>query len=215
MLGVLALPLAAGLVIGALARPSPAGSGYGSLIGTVGPGFNISLRDASGKAVSQLAPGTYTIDVSDRSPEHNFHLFGPGVDQATSIDATGSATWTVTFQNGRYNFICDAHPGQMRGSFRAGSAPRATLAVSKLSVRVGRRVLVVRLTVNRSGKARFKLLRRSKSVRAATFALHRGANSLRFRLPKHHAAGTYRLSIVVRAAGLQRTFVRSVRLARA
>ena len=43
--------------------------------------FVISLRDANGNAVTQLAPGTYDIAVSDRAESHNFHLRGPGVDK--------------------------------------------------------------------------------------------------------------------------------------
>src|SRR5437762_6019804 len=50
--------------------------------------FVISLRDASGNAVTQLAPGTYDIAVSDRSEEHNFHLKGPGVDMSRSEEHT-------------------------------------------------------------------------------------------------------------------------------
>ena len=48
--------------------------------------FVISLRDGNGNAVTQLAPGTYDIAVSDRSESHNFHLKGPGVDQSTPIE---------------------------------------------------------------------------------------------------------------------------------
>src|SRR6266545_1109371 len=50
-----------------------------ALSGTVGPGFTIGLRHA-GKPVAHLAPGRYAITVSDRSPIHDFHLRGPGVD---------------------------------------------------------------------------------------------------------------------------------------
>ena len=47
-----------------------------------------------------ISPGTYTIRVLDDAEEHNFHLFGPGVDQATSTGGMSSPTWTVTFQPG-------------------------------------------------------------------------------------------------------------------
>src|SRR5262245_32341734 len=40
---------------------------------TVGPGFTISLRDASGANVTHLPVGTYEIAVNDQAIEHNFH----------------------------------------------------------------------------------------------------------------------------------------------
>lgn len=83
--------------------------------------FVISLRDASGNAVTQLAPGTYDIAVSDRSESHNFHLKGPGVDMSTPIGEKQETTWTVTIGEGRYTYVCDAHASQMRGYFLAGA----------------------------------------------------------------------------------------------
>jgi len=58
--------------------------------------FVISLRDANGNAITQLAPGAYDISVSDRSEAHNFHLKGPGLDQSTPIGEKQETTWTVT-----------------------------------------------------------------------------------------------------------------------
>src|SRR5947207_7466572 len=92
--------------------------------------FVISLRDASGNAVTQLAPGTYDIAVSDRSEEHNFHLKGPGVDMSTPIGEKQETTWTVTIGEGRYTYVCDAHSSQMRGYFLAGAIAPATLTGS-------------------------------------------------------------------------------------
>lgn len=108
---------AALLVPGAAVSRSAQGT---ELDGTVGPGFSITLQK-DGTRVSHLDPGSYTIKVSDLSEEHNFHLSGPGVDQATSVDATGTTTWTVTLSDGTYRYQCDAHPTQMRGSFTVGS----------------------------------------------------------------------------------------------
>ena len=87
-----------------------------TLLATVGPGFSIKLTDASGTRAVQVVPGTYTINVSDLSAEHNFHITGPGVDQTTTVDGTGTATWTVTFQEGTYHYECDAHPTTMKGN---------------------------------------------------------------------------------------------------
>jgi plastocyanin len=83
--------------------------------------FVISLRDGNGNAVTQLAPGTYDIAVSDRSESHNFHPKGPGVDQSTPIGEKQETTWTVTIGDGRYTYVCDAHSTQMRGYFLAGA----------------------------------------------------------------------------------------------
>jgi hypothetical protein len=94
-----------------------------TLTGVVGPGFNISLKNADGTGVNHLDPGTYDITVTDNAIEHNFHLGGPGVDQATDVEGMGTFTWTVTITDGTYTFICDAHPTLMKGSFTAGNVP--------------------------------------------------------------------------------------------
>ena len=93
-----------------------------TLKGTVGPGFTITLKDSSGETVKHLDPGTYVVEVSDLSNSHDFHLFGPGVEESTSIEGTGNSTWTVTFTDGTYHYRCDAHPTQMSGEFTVGSA---------------------------------------------------------------------------------------------
>jgi plastocyanin len=97
-----------------------------TLRGTVGPDFTISLVDASGGRVTHLENGTYTIAVDDRSPEHNFHLLGPGVDQHTDVEFVGAVTWTVTVNDGNYTYFCDPHFSQMKGAFTAGVAPTTT-----------------------------------------------------------------------------------------
>jgi plastocyanin len=91
-----------------------------TLTATVTADARISLTNEDGSAVSQLDPGTYTINVSDQTDLHNFSLSGPGVSMETALEFVGSATWTVTFANGRYTFLCDAHPTTMRGTFNVG-----------------------------------------------------------------------------------------------
>lgn len=93
------------------------GSTGTTLDGTVGPGFDISLKDSSGNDVSTLTPGTYTINVDDKASIHNFHLTGPGVDESTDVSGTGTTSWTVTLQTGTYTFQCDPHSSSMNGSF--------------------------------------------------------------------------------------------------
>jgi hypothetical protein len=102
-----------------------------TLHATVGPGFTISIKNSAGVGLTRVAPGPYSIEVRDLSPDHSFHLRGPGVDQATTVPGTGTTTWDVTLVVGTYSFFCDAHPGTMKGSFRVGAA------LPKLSGRVG------------------------------------------------------------------------------
>jgi plastocyanin len=85
--------------------------------------FVISLNDSTGAPVVHIAPGTYTIHVNDQSALHSFHLFGTGVDQATTVEEITKTTWTVTFTDGTYKYQCDAHPSQMHGSFTVGTPP--------------------------------------------------------------------------------------------
>ena len=89
-----------------------------TLSASVGPGFDISLKDADGADVTTLTAGTYTIEVDDQSDIHNFHLSGPGgVDVATEVGEMGTTSWQVTFEAGSYHFQCDPHASQMNGDF--------------------------------------------------------------------------------------------------
>jgi len=110
------------LAVVAVSIPAAATSApNATLTGVVGPGFNISLKNPDGTGVSHLDPGTYDITVADNAIEHNFHLQGPGIDQATDVEGMGTFTWTVTITDGTYTFLCDAHPTLMKGSFTAGN----------------------------------------------------------------------------------------------
>ena len=130
-----------------LALLVPAGAGSAPpqpLVATVGDplvpeAFRITLRDAAGNPVSHVDPGTYAIDVHDYAKTHNFHLRGPGVDRASDIEGTTTTTvWNVTFTNGTYTFVCDAHPLQMKGAFTSGTvATPPKPKVKKLNARVG------------------------------------------------------------------------------
>jgi plastocyanin len=88
-----------------------------TLTASVGPGFEISLTDASGNDVSTLTAGAYTIEVDDQSDIHNFHLTGTGVDEDSGVSETGMSTWEVTFEAGSYHFQCDPHASTMNGDF--------------------------------------------------------------------------------------------------
>ena len=78
--------------------------------------FTITLTDSSGAPVRELPAGDYTIEVSDPSTIHNFHLSGEGVDESTSVPETEDTTFEVTLEAGDYTFSCDPHPA-MSGSF--------------------------------------------------------------------------------------------------
>jgi plastocyanin len=116
----LLLVLAAGAV---LASP-PAAFGQTKLVGTVGPDHRIAFTHENGTRVTDVPAGTYTIEVRDLADVHNFHLFGPGVNMRTEVEAIGTVTWTVTFTDkARYTFQCDPHFSTLRGTFTTGGGP--------------------------------------------------------------------------------------------
>lgn len=92
------------------------------IFGVVGPGFSITLSDASGAKITHLDAGTYDLVVDDKSEFHNFHLIGTGVDVTTEVETSGEKTFTVTLTDGIYKFQCDPHIGDMNGQFAVGTA---------------------------------------------------------------------------------------------
>lgn len=121
---VTALAAAATMLPAGASSAQPSSVQQVTLNAEVGPGFTISLRNADGSPVTNLNPGTYHIAVVDRATEHNFHLFGEGVDMRTAVETTESATWTVTFLDGKtYRFQCDPHNTSMFGRFTVGNVP--------------------------------------------------------------------------------------------
>ena len=113
IIALLSLVAAAALVLSA-----PAGAAPKVVNGSVGPGFTISLK-SGGKKVTSLKAGTYRFDVSDRSPIHDFHLSGPGVNKVvTAVSFQGRRSVTVKLKRGTYRYVCDPHASFMKGSFR-------------------------------------------------------------------------------------------------
>ena len=87
------------------------------LVGTVGPGFTITLKRLN-KPLRTLPAGRYSITVSDKSNIHNFHLKGPGLNkEITTVGFVGTKTVIVALKKGRYSFVCDPHFTSMHGSF--------------------------------------------------------------------------------------------------
>ena len=112
------LVLAVAALVAALAVPAASAVGS-TLNGTVGPGFTITL-DKSGKKVSTLTPGSYTIKVADKANIHDFHLFGPGVNKViTTVPFVGTKSVTVTLKKGTYTYQCDPHAAAgMKATFK-------------------------------------------------------------------------------------------------
>jgi Copper binding proteins, plastocyanin/azurin family len=89
----------------------PVAAATPKLPGSVGPGFTISMKKPT-KA------GKYSLVVSDKSDEHNFHLKGPGgVNVKTTVGFTGTKTFAIKVVKGKYTFVCDPHVSTMKGSF--------------------------------------------------------------------------------------------------
>jgi len=59
------------------------------------------------------------------------------VDKFTDVGETGQVIWEVTFVDGTYRYVCDAHVATMKGSFTVGSVPPPPAAPQKLSGSVG------------------------------------------------------------------------------
>jgi plastocyanin len=91
-----------------------------TVVGTVGPGYTITLK-LNGAKVTKLKAGVqYRFVISDRSSIHDFHLTGPGTNRVvTSVDFTGTKSFVLRLKKGTYNFVCDPHASFMHGSFKA------------------------------------------------------------------------------------------------
>jgi len=105
--------------LAALALTSSAGAAVPTkLVGTVGPGFTITLKKTA-RPVRLLTPGRYSITVADKSNIHNFHLKGPGLNkEITTVGFVGTKTVIVALRKGTYTFVCDPHFTSMKGSFK-------------------------------------------------------------------------------------------------
>ena len=89
------------------------------LVGTVGPGYTISLKK-DGKKVTTLKAGKYTFLITDKASIHNFSLDGPnGLEKTfTTVPFKGQKSVTMTLKKGSYKFYCEAHESTMFGNFK-------------------------------------------------------------------------------------------------
>ena len=117
---VLVVAVLVGMLVGAAAgEGAPAENP--KLHAAVDAGFSITLTTDAGSPVTKLDPGTYDIEVEDETNAHNFHLLGPGVNRSTTVGGVAKEVWTVTFTDGTYTYVCDAHSTSMRGTFTVGN----------------------------------------------------------------------------------------------
>lgn len=88
------------------------------LVGTVGPGYTITLTKG-GKKVTKLKAGKYTFVINDKSSIHSYVLSGPNrfAKNLTSASFTGTKTFTLTLKKGTYKYYCSVHPTTMFGKF--------------------------------------------------------------------------------------------------
>jgi hypothetical protein len=187
-----------------------------AIVGT-NDGFTITLNDASGKRISEIAPGTYTVVVQDRSSIHNFHLASnedATVDFRTDLEFVGEQSFTVTFRDHtRYAYACEPHWQTMNGAFFVTSTPAPPppppppvrklsavvkpgggISLSSVSVPAGR----YKLTVNDQGK-RDNFHLRGKAINKRTGLAFRGRVGWGLTLSR----GAYRFGSD--RAGLKRT----------
>jgi plastocyanin len=199
-LGVLLVLSIAGLATAvSVARPAATD---GTLQASVGPGCSISLTQ-NGVKVTHLDPGTYTINVNDQADIHNFDLFGPGVKESTGVDTIGTTTWTVTFTDGTYNYVCDAHPASMTGKFTVGTVqtttttpPPPTALKVKAKAKVTARTVAVTATATKVAALDFGLWKGTKRVAHATARAK--VKTVKLKAP---SAGRYVAKITAKAGG--------------
>jgi plastocyanin len=101
-----------------LALASVATAAPPKLIGTVGPGYTITLKKG-GTKVTNLKAGKYTFVINDRASIHNYNLDGPNgfAKTFTSVPFKGTKTITLTLKAGKYKFYCEPHESTMFGKF--------------------------------------------------------------------------------------------------
>ena len=103
----------------------PAQASTPKLIGTVGPGYTITLKQGTAK-VKTLKAGKYVFVITDKASIHNFTIErekgGPKIEKTlTGTSFQGKKTITVTLKTGSWKFYCSIHEPQMFGFFKVTS----------------------------------------------------------------------------------------------
>jgi len=87
------------------------------LHGSVVPG-HITLKNGVGQPYLHGSAGLYRISITDKSPNDDFRLVGPGVNLViTTVPFVGAHSVQVTLGHGTYHYLSDPHHTSMRGSF--------------------------------------------------------------------------------------------------
>lgn len=89
-----------------------------ALVGTVGPGYTITLKSGT-KVVKTLKAGTYKLTIHDNAKIHAFSLDGPHgyAKDFTAVPFVGTKTFTVKLKAGKYKYYCPPHEPIMFGHF--------------------------------------------------------------------------------------------------
>jgi len=114
-----AIVAAVALTVFALAATAMAASQatHPKLLGVVGKNdaFKITLANATGKIVTSLKAGTYTVVIHDDSAIHNYELDGPNGKSwtFTTPPFVGTKTMTLKLTAGKYKAYCAPHEATM------------------------------------------------------------------------------------------------------
>ena len=96
-----------------------------AIVGT-NDGFTITLNDASGKKVSRIAPGTYTVlsTTGPRSTTSTWRATRTRPSTSAPTWSSSARVFTVTFRdNTRYAYACEPHWQTMNGEFFVTNTP--------------------------------------------------------------------------------------------
>ena len=103
----------------------PAQASTPKLIGTVGPGYTITLKQGTAK-VKTLKAGKYVFVITDKASIHNFTIErekgGPKIEKTlTGTSFQGKKTVAVTLKRGSWKYYCSIHESQIFGFFKVTS----------------------------------------------------------------------------------------------
>jgi hypothetical protein len=89
-----------------------------TLVGTVGPGYTITLK-LNGQKLVRAKAGTYSVVIHDKAVIHAFSLDGPHgyAKDFTKIPFVGTKTFTVKLATGKYKYYCPNHESIMFAHF--------------------------------------------------------------------------------------------------
>lgn len=116
LLVFVAAAVAAVAVGSALGKPAATPT----LVGTVGPGYTITLKQ-NNKAVKTLKAGKYKLVIHDKASIHAFSLDGPNgyAKDFTGVSFVGTKTFDVNLKAGKYKIYCPPHESIMFAHFTA------------------------------------------------------------------------------------------------